>query len=145
MIGHHMAPASTSFRISQDAKQRLADRAEREGVSATALLERLIIEGVDTLGHPGIVYRGHPGDRRAALAAGPDVWEIIARLRELDGDEEARISTLADETALHPRQIRIAVDYAAAHPDPIEARIERNEQAAEDSRRIAEQRQALLQ
>jgi hypothetical protein len=135
---------STSFRISQTAKQRLADLAEREGTSATALLERLIIEGVDTLEHPGIVYRGASHDRRAALAAGPDVWEIIARLRELDGDVEDRIATLADESALHPRQIRIAVDYAAAHPEPIEQLIERNEHAAEHSRRIAEQRQALL-
>ena len=139
-----MPASSTSFRISPDAKQRLTERAEREGTSATALLERLIIEGVDTLDHPGIVHRGASHDRRAALAAGPDVWEIIARLRELDGDEEDRIATLAEETALHPRQIRIAVDYAAAHPEPVEQLIARNEQAAEDSRRVAEQRQALL-
>jgi hypothetical protein len=139
-----MTAASTSFRISTEAKRRLADRAEQEGISATGLLERLIIEGVDTLEHPGIVYRGPAHDRRAALAAGPDVWEIIARLRELNGDEEERIATLAEETALHPRQIRIAVDHAAADPEPIERLIERNEQAAEDSRRVAEQRQALL-
>lgn len=139
-----MAPASTSFRISKEAKQRLADRAEREGISATALLERLIIEGVDTLEHPGIVFRSGPSGRRAALAGGPDVWEIVARLRELDGDEEQRIETLAEESALHPRQIRIAVDYAAAHPEQIQERIERNERAAEESRRIAEQRRALL-
>lgn len=139
-----MAPTSTSFRISKEAKQRLADRAEREGISATALLERLIIEGVDTLEHPGITFRSGPSGRRAALAGGPDVWEIVARLRELDGDEEQRIETLAEESALHPRQIRIAVDYAAAHPEPIQERIEHNEQAAEESRHIAEQRQALL-
>jgi hypothetical protein len=139
-----MAPTSTSFRISKEAKQRLADRAEREGSSATALLERLIIEGVDTLDHPGIVFRGQSHDRRAALAAGPDVWEIVARLRELEGDEEERIAMLAEESALHPRQIRIAVDYAAAHPEQIEQRINRNEKAAEQSRRIAEQREALL-
>ena len=139
-----MASTSTSFRISQEAKDRLADRADREGVSATALLERLIIEGVDTREHPGIIHRGPSQDRRAALAAGPDVWEVVARLRELDGDEEQRIETLAEESGLHPRQIRIALDYASAHPDPIREQIERNEQAAEESRRIAEQRQALL-
>ena len=139
-----MAPTSTSFRISDDAKQRLADRAALEDISATALLERLIIEGVDTLDHPGIVYRGPTHDRRAALAAGPDVWEIVARLRELEGDEEERIATLADESTLHPRQIRIAVDYAAAHPEQIRERIERNERAAEESRRLTEQRRALL-
>lgn len=94
--------------------------------------------------HSGIVDRGPTQDRRAALAAGPDVWEIVARLRELDGDEEQRIDTLAAESALHPRQIRIAVDYAAAHPRQIQDRIERNREAAEHSRRIAEQREALL-
>lgn len=139
-----MAATSTSFRISEEAKQRLAARADVEGISATALLERLIIESVDTLQHPGIIHRGPASDRRAALAAGPDVWEVVARLRELDGDEEQRIDTLAEESGLHPRQIRVAIDYAAAHPEPIRDRIERNERAAAESRRLAEQRRALL-
>ena len=135
---------STSFRLSDQAKQRLTDRAEREGLSATALLERLIIESVDTLDHPGIVYRGTATDRRAALAAGPDVWEIVARLRELDGSEEDRIATLAAESGLHPRQIRSALEFASRHPEDVEARIARNEQAIAEGRRAAEQRQALL-
>lgn len=139
-----MAVKSTSFRLSEEARQRLTDRAAREGTSATALLERLITEGVDTLDHPGIDFRGPPQDRRATLTAGPDVWEVIARLRDLDGSEEERIAVLAEESDLHPRQIHLALDYAAAHPDDIQARIERNETAAEDSRRAAEQRRALL-
>ena len=39
-----MAPRSTSFRISDQARRRLSERAEREGLSVTALLEQLIIE-----------------------------------------------------------------------------------------------------
>ncbi|HWB72635.1 MAG TPA: hypothetical protein VG452_10485 [Egibacteraceae bacterium] len=139
-----MAAKSTSFRISEDAKQRLAARAAHDGMSATALLERLIIEGVDALDHPGIVHRGPAHNRRAALAAGPDVWEVVARLRELQGSEEQRIATLARETDLHPRLIRIAIDYAAARPDEVKARIERHQAAAQASRRAAEQRGALL-
>ena len=139
-----MPSKSTSFRISPEARHRLAVRAERERISSTALLERLIIEGVDTLDHPGIVYRGPSHDRRAALAAGPDVWEIIARLRELEGSEEQRIATLADETDLHPRQIRIAIDFAAEHAEDVQARIQANEAAVEASRRAVDQRHALL-
>jgi len=135
---------STSFRLSDQARQRLTDRAEREGLSATALLERLIIEGVDVLDHPGIVYRGTTSDRRPALAAGSDVWEIVARLRELDGSEEDRIATLAAESALHPRQIRTALEFASRHPHDVEQRIARNEHAIEEGRRAAQQRQALL-
>lgn len=135
---------STSFRISDDAKNRLDARAARDGVSATALLERLIVEGVDELEHQGIVFRGPAGDRRAALAGGPDVWEVLARLRELEGTTEERIATLSAESELHPRLIRIAVDYAAEHADEILARVERNEELAEQSRRASEQREALL-
>lgn len=139
-----MPSKSTSFRISQETRQRLAARAEREGMSATALLERLIIEGVDALDHPGVIFRGPPHDRRAALAAGPDVWEIIARLQDLDGSEEQRVAVVADETDLHPRQIRIAIDFAAEHPDDIKARITRNRAAVEASQRAEQRRHSLL-
>ena len=136
--------ASTSFRISDDARARLAERAVNEGVTVTALLDQLIIEGTDQLDYPGIVFRGPAHDRRAALAAGPDVWEIIARLQELHGSEEQRISVLAAESDLHPRLIRIALDYAAEHSAQIRERIDRNRTVAERSRRAARQRAALL-
>lgn len=139
-----MAAHSTSFRLSDDAKDRLTQRAQRDGLSATALLERLIVEAVDALDHPGIVYRGPAHDRRPALAGGPDVWEMVGRLRGLPGDEEDRIETLAAETDLHPRQIRVALEFAAAHPHDIEARITRNEEAIGAGRQAAERRRALL-
>jgi hypothetical protein len=135
---------STSFRITEAARHILAARAAQEGISATALVDRLIIEGVDQLNYPGIVFRGPAHDRRAALAAGPDVWEIISRLQELDGSEEQRIATLSAESDLHPRLIRIALDYAADHIDQIRDRIERNRNLAERSRKASEHREALL-
>src|SRR5260370_22933817 len=42
-------------------------------MTATALLDQLIIEGVDQLDYPGVTFRGPAHDRRGALAAGPDV------------------------------------------------------------------------
>ena len=136
--------ASTSFRISDTARARLASRAAREGVTATALLDQLIIEGTDQLDYTGIVFRGPAHDRRAALAAGPDVWEVVARLQELEGSEEQRISILAAESDLHPRLIRIALDYAAEHSSEVRERIDRNRGMTERSRRMAQEREALL-
>lgn len=136
--------SSTSFRLSEDTRRLLNERAKREGLSATALLERLISEGVDTLDHPGIVYRGPSHDRRAALAGGPDVWEIIVRLRELQGSEEGRIATLASETDIHPRQIRIALEFAAVHPEIVDFHITRNERAITAGRAASERRKALF-
>ena len=136
--------ASTSFRISDTTKARLASRAAREGMTVTALLGQLIVEGIDQLDYPGIIFRGPAHDRRAALATGPDVWEIVARLQELDGSEEQRISLLSAESDLHPRLIRIALDYAADHADEVRVRIDRNRAMAEQSRRTSAQREALL-
>lgn len=135
---------STSFRINEAAKSRLAARAARDGVTATALLEQLIVEGIDQLDHPGVIFRGPAHDRRAALAAGPDIWEIVARLQELAGSEEQRITLLSEETDLHPRLVRVALDYAAEHAKEIRERIARNQAMAERSRKTAQQRQALL-
>lgn len=135
---------STSFRISDTAKTRLTSRAGREGMTATALLDQLIIEGIDQLDYPGIIFRGPAHDRRAALAAGPDIWEVIARLQDLDGTEEQRISLLSTESDLHPRLIRIALDYAAEHPGEIRERINRNRAMTERSRKMSQQREALL-
>jgi len=136
--------ASTSFRLSDTTKARLASRAAHEGLTATSLLEQLIVEGIEQLDYPGIIFRGPAHDRRAALATGPDVWEVVARLQELDGAEEQRISLLSAESELHPRLIRIALDYAAEHAEEVRARIDRNLAMAERSRRAAEQRGALL-
>ena len=135
---------STSFRLSDAARTRLTTRAAREGMTATALLDLLIVEGIDQFDYPGIIFRGPAHDRRAALAAGPDIWEVIARLQELDGSEEQRISLLSAESDLHPRLIRIAVDYAAEHPDEVRERIDRNRAMTQRSRKTSQQREALL-
>jgi hypothetical protein len=136
--------ASTSFRISDTARTRLTARAAREGTTATALLDQLIIEGIGQLDYPGIIFRGPAHERRAGLAAGPDVWEVVARLQELEGSEEQRISLLAAESDLHSRLIRIALDYAAEHADEVRERIGRSREMAERSRRTARQRESLL-
>lgn len=135
---------STSFRISDTARTLLASRAAREGSSATALLDQLIIEGIDQRDYPGIVFRGPAHERRAALAAGPDVWEVVGRLQELPGTEEQRIRLLSAESDVHPRLIRLALDYAAEHPDEMRERIDSNRATAEQSRHATEQREALL-
>lgn len=135
---------STSFRISEAARGRLAERAAQEGVTATALLDQLITEGADQLDYPGVIFRGPVHDRRAGVAGGPDVWEVVSRLQELDGAEEQRIAVLSEESDLHPRLIRLALDYAAEHAGPVRARISRNRELAERSRKAAQQRRALL-
>lgn len=136
--------ASTSYRLEEGLKRRLAEQAVAEGVTETALVTRVLDEGLKTAGHPGIVYRDGATGRRAALAGGPDVWEVVLAVRSALGSEDAKVRDAAQQMGLAERLVRVAVNFAAAHPDEIEHRLAMNEEAAERARVLAEQRARLL-
>ncbi len=75
--------------------------------------ERLIDEGLRMEDHPGIIFRDGPAGRRAALAAGPDVWEVIETLRGTGLSGEQAIAATAEWGALTLAQVRVAVGYYA--------------------------------
>lgn len=136
--------ASASYRLDEELKRHLAQRAAAEGVTETALVTRLLDEGLKTAAYPGIVYRSGPTGRRAALASGPDVWEIILGVRSASGRGDAKIVNAAREMDLPEHLVRLAISFASAHSDEIEHRIALNQAAAERARVLAEQRNRLL-
>lgn len=136
--------AATSYRLDEGLKQRLAHQAAAEGVTETALVTRLLDEGLDTMAHPGIVYRPGPTGRRAAVAGGPDVWEILVAVRHVGGRGDSKVVAAAAELGLAEHLVRLAVDFAATRAAEIEARIVDNEAAADRARKLAQERDALL-
>lgn len=139
-----MASRATSYRLDPAVKARLVQRAAAEGVTERALLERLVSEGIDTVEHPGVIYRDGPTGRRAALAVGPDIWEVVSALRHTEGTPDERVAALAEQFDLHPRHIRIAIDFAATHRRDIDAEVAANDEAAEHARQLAEGRANLM-
>ena len=139
-----MGKSTTSIRLDDELRQQLAGMAASEGTTVTELIERFVREGLAAAAHPGVVFKGGPSGRRAALAGGPDVWEIVAALRHTAGSEAKRVARLAEQFGLHKRQIVIALNYAADRRDEIDARIASNEQALADAERVAAERQRLL-
>jgi len=139
-----MAKKNTSLRLPDDLRQRLTETAERQDTTISALLERYAREGLAIDAHPGIIFKHGPSGRRAALAGGPDVWEIIATLRDVAGSEAQRVQTVADQLDLHPRQVTIALAYAAEHPEEVDRRIADNERALVEAERAAAARARLL-
>lgn len=135
---------ATSYRMDPRVKARLEAQAAADGIAERALLERLVAEGLDTLQHPGIVYRDGPTGRRAALAVGPDVWEVVSALRYTSGSDEERVAALAEQFGLHARHIRTAIDFAVAHREDIDEQVAANDAAAERARQLAEQRARLM-
>src|SRR6478609_9182577 len=139
-----MARSTTSIRLADDLRTRLAAFAADEGTTITELIERFALEGLAIAEHPGIVFKPGPSGRRAALAGGPDVWEIASALRHVRGSEAKRLQALARQFGIHERQVTIALNYAATHRDEIEDRLHANDAALEESERVARERERLL-
>ncbi len=81
--------------------------------------------------HPGVVFRNGPTGRRAGLATGPDVWEIVGLLRDLRDSLEERVVGAAARMGLAASQVRTAGRYYAEFTDEIESEIAQNDEAAE--------------
>lgn len=109
---------------------RLDGLSRREGQPRSRLAEQLIDEGIRMREFPGIVFRPGPAGRRAALADGPDVWEIVRGLKQVRSGEGEPIALLTASTDLREDQIRLAADYYGAYPDEVDERIRADEEAA---------------
>lgn len=111
----------------------------------SGLAQRLVDEGLRSQEHPGIVFRDGPSGRRAALAAGPDVWEIVSAVRSSgETDEKRAIAATADEMAFSPGQIQLALTYYGAFPAEIEAQMGENDRAATQAFKAWSARRQLL-
>ncbi len=80
--------------------------------------------------HPGVVFRDGPAGRRAGLAMGPDIWEVIGAIRAsgLEGDAAARAAAMSG--SLTEPQIRAAVRYYAEFRAEVDERLRRNDEEA---------------
>src|ERR1700727_1261606 len=76
-----------SVRLSDATISRLGARARRVHLPPRTLAQRYVEEGLRMDEHPLIRFADGPAGRRARLAGtGKDVWEIIAAVRDNDGD-----------------------------------------------------------
>ena len=113
-----------SIRFTPSLLARLRQRARAmTGASAAGLAQRLIDEGLRMADHPGVIFKDGPSGRRAALAYGPDVWEVIKFLREIDERGPAAIAAAAEVFAVDASRISTAISYYGDYPDEIDAEI----------------------
>lgn len=139
-----VVPRPTSFRLPQELLERIDAEATATGTSVTALVVSLLDEGLRTRLFPGVVYRSGPAGRRAGLADGPDVWEIVRAVRRTPGKGEPRLEKVADEAGLSIKQVRLAINFYTAYPQEIDARIAADDVAADKIRDMIDRRERLL-
>ncbi len=115
--------------------------AANPGMSLSSAANRLVDEALRMSEHPGVIFRPGPTGRRAALAGGPDVWEVIRAIRSAHAAEpglssDDMLSLVSDNTGIALRLLGTAVRYWAAYPDEVDAEIaaaDAAEQAAEQA------------
>lgn len=94
--------------------------------------------------HPGLVFKDGPSGRRAALAFGPDVWEVIKVLRELDERGEPAVEGAAELLALPPAKVRVAMHYYAAYSAEIDGEIDEADRVSAEAERAWRVERQLL-
>lgn len=139
-----MVTRHVTLRLDAGLVDRLDERSQRSGRKRPELIARYVDEGMRMEDHPGIVFRSGPAGRRAALAAGPDVWDIVRVVRNVEGSGETAVTQAADWLGLARGQIDIAVRYYSEYPDEVDRWIDHVDEEARRAQQIWERRQDAL-
>ena len=99
--------------------------------------------------HPLITFKDGPAGRRARLAGGPDVWEVISAIRSVREAEPAlagdEVLEVAAETSGTPVPfMRAALAYWGDYPQEVDDFLDRARAEAAQAQAAWERQQRLL-
>lgn len=120
-----MTTEQVSIRMPKATLERLDEESKRERMSRSELARTFIEEALRMEAHRGIVFKPGAAGRRPALAAGPDVWEIVRAWRDLGLPDVEAIPKVAEIASVPEYEIERALRYYADYPGEIDAWIDR--------------------
>ena len=139
-----------SIRFDAQVNARLSAYVTRHpGSSWSSVANRFVDEALRMDEHPGVAFRDGRTGRRAGLAGGPDVREVIravmaSRRAEPDLDAAGVVALVEANTGVSARLIDVAVRFWAAYPDEIDAWIEQADAIEAEAVAAWERQQELL-
>jgi uncharacterized protein (DUF433 family) len=114
-----------SVRLTDATLTRLGNRAKRAHLPPRTLAQRYVEEGLRMDDHPLVRFSDGPAGRRARLVGtGKDIWEIIAVVRDNEGDAAEAARYLEIPVGL----IQAAISYYGAYTAEVDELIDLNEQ-----------------
>lgn len=114
-----------SVRLTDATLNRLGNRARRVHLPPRTLAQRYVEEGLRMDEHPLVRFSDGPAGRRARLVGtGKDIWEIIAVVRDNDGDAAEAARYLEIPLGL----VQAAIAYYGTYTSEIDQMIDLNEQ-----------------
>lgn len=137
--------AVVSIRFSQEpVYRRLKAGASARRQAISTLAERLIDEGLRMDAHPGVVFREGPTGRRAALAGGPEVADVIGTIVGGDVPVDKRRTRAAAMLAISLAMVDTALAYYADYTTEIDTALAERARDADEAEAAWTRRQALL-
>ena len=134
-----------SVRFDHDVLDRLRRRAaSTPGATPSGLVQQLVDEGLRMAEHPGVVFKDGPGGRRPALKIGPDIWELIKFLREIDERGEPAVAAASEVFVISDNAVRAGLAYYTNYPGEIDAWIADADALSERAEHAWRQQQELL-
>jgi uncharacterized protein (DUF433 family) len=126
----HYMSHPLSVRLNDATITRLGKYAQRAHLAPRTLAQRYVEEGLRMDEHPLIRFADGPAGRRARLTGtGKDVWEVIATVRDNDGDAAETARYLEVPLGL----VQAAITYYGAYTDEIDQWIDGNDQEAAEA------------
>jgi hypothetical protein len=129
-----------SLRLPDQTVAHLDRRARYRDMPPRTLAQRYVEEGLRTDEHPLIHFQDGPAGRRPSLIGGPDVWEVIATVRDNDGDPRETAEYLSVALGL----VQAAISYYGAYQTEIDEWLALNDQASEEAEAAWSAGQAAL-
>ena len=121
----------------------LADYARQAGAKKSSVVVGAVREWLRMQAHPGIVFVPTvSGERRAALAVGPQVWTIAEAWQQHDKGERTA-AVVADALGLTVADVEIALAYWADYRDEVDELISRHHASQDEALHAWERRRAL--
>lgn len=133
----------TNVRFPEPVDRALADLARKEQAPKSAITVRAVSEWLRMQNHPDVRFTTElTGERRAVLAAGPQVWTVAESWLQHDvGSRSAH--AVAEATGLTPQQVESALGYWADNRDEIDTLIGVHRSAQDEAMAAWGRRRAL--
>jgi uncharacterized protein (DUF433 family) len=133
----------TNVRFPAVVDRALSDYVRRTGSKKATVVVGAVHEWLRMQAHPGIVFvTTITGERRAALAVGPQVWTVAEAW--LQHDKEDRTADLvADALGLTVTDVETALAYWADYRDEIDELISRHHATQDEALAAWERRRSL--
>ncbi len=133
----------TNVRFPDPVDRHLAEYARKIGAPKSTVVVNALREWLDMQAHPGIVFVSTvTGERRAALAAGPEVWSVAEAWQQHSG-RRRNAHAVADAVGLATREVDTALAYWADNRDEIDNLISRHHASQDQALAAWERRRAL--